>query len=59
MEIIFKEMLPNLLPFIAASLTAATAGAVLASLGLSALGLGPQNEPSIGLTIYWALHYGA
>ena len=58
-EIIFKEMLPNLLPFIAASLTGATAGAVLASLGLSALGLGPQNEPSIGLTIYWALHYGA
>ena len=31
----------------------------LASLGLSALGLGPQNEPSIGLTIFWVLHYGA
>ncbi len=59
MEIIFKEMIPNLLPFIAASLVAASAGAVLASLGLSALGLGPQNEPSIGLTIFWVLHYGA
>ena len=59
MEIIFKEMIPNLLPFIAASLVGASAGAVLASLGLSALGLGPQNEPSIGLTIFWVLHYGA
>ena len=59
MEIIFKEMIPNLLPFIAASLVGASAGAILASLGLSALGLGPQNEPSIGLTIYWVLHYGA
>ena len=59
MEIIFKEMIPNLLPFIAASLVGSSAGAVLASLGLSALGLGPQNEPSIGLTIFWVLHYGA
>ena len=59
LEIIFKEMIPNLLPFIAASLVGASAGAVLASLGLSALGLGPQNEPSIGLTIFWVLHYGA
>ena len=59
LEIIFKEMIPNLLPFIAASLVGASAGAVLASLGLSALGLGPQNEPSIGLTIFWVIHYGA
>ena len=31
-------------------------GAVLASIGLEALGLGPQNEPTIGMTIYWAHH---
>ena len=35
------------------------AAAILASIGLSALGLGPQNEASLGLTIYWAIFYGA
>lgn len=58
-KIIIREMIPNMLPFLAAGLVGATAGGVLASIGLSALGLGPQNEPSLGLTVYWALFYGA
>jgi peptide/nickel transport system permease protein len=58
-KIITRELLPNLLPFIAASLVGTIAAAILASIGLSALGLGPQNEPSLGLTIYWAIFYGA
>lgn len=57
--IVVRELLPNLLPFLAASLVGSIAAAILASIGLSALGLGPQNEPSIGLTIYWAIFYGA
>jgi peptide/nickel transport system permease protein len=57
--IVLRELLPNLLPFLAASLVGSIAAAILASIGLSALGLGPQNEPSIGLTIYWAIFYGA
>jgi peptide/nickel transport system permease protein len=57
--IIIRELMPNLLPFIAASLVGTVAAAILASIGLSALGLGPQNEPSLGLTIYWAIFYGA
>ena len=51
--------MPNLMPFVAASLVGTIAAAILASIGLSALGLGPQNEPSLGLTIYWAIFYGA
>jgi peptide/nickel transport system permease protein len=58
-SIIIRELMPNLLPFIAASLVGTIAAAILASIGLSALGLGPQNEPSLGLTIYWAIFYGA
>jgi peptide/nickel transport system permease protein len=58
-KIIVKEMIPNLLPYLAAGLVGATAAAVLASIGLSALGLGPQNEASLGLTIYWSLFYSA
>ncbi len=58
-EIIFRELLPNLLPYLAASFVSAVGAAVLASLGLEALGLGPQNEPTLGMTIFWSIYYGA
>ncbi|MDQ6671923.1 MAG: ABC transporter permease [Chloroflexota bacterium] len=57
--IIFRELMPNLVPFLAASFVGTVAAAILASIGLSSLGLGPQNEPSLGLTLYWAIFYGA
>ena len=57
LEIIARELLPNLLPYLAASFVSAVAAAVLASIGLEALGLGPQNDPTLGMTIYWALYY--
>jgi hypothetical protein len=59
LKIIIKELLPNLLPYLAANLVGAVAGAILASVGLSTLGLGPVNSPSLGLTLYWAINYGA
>ena len=55
-EIIVKEMMPNLLPYLAASLVGSTAGAVLASIGLEALGLGPIDSPTIGMTLYWVIY---
>jgi peptide/nickel transport system permease protein len=58
-QIIVRELMPNLLPYLAASFVGAVAGAVLASIGLEALGLGPQNEPTIGMTIYWAISFNA
>jgi peptide/nickel transport system permease protein len=58
-EIIFLEIMPNLLPFIAASFVGAVSAAILASVGLEALGLGPQNEPTLGMTIYWAISFNA
>ena len=58
-EIIFKELVPNLLPYLAASFVGAVSAAVLAAIGLEALGLGPQNEPTLGMTIYWARYYAA
>jgi peptide/nickel transport system permease protein len=59
LEVIVRELIPNLLPYLAASFVGAVAGAVLASIGLEALGLGPQNEPTIGMTIYWAISFNA
>ena len=59
LEVVFAELVPNLAPFIVASFVAAVAGAILLSIGLSALGLGPQNEPSLGLMADYFIRYGA
>jgi peptide/nickel transport system permease protein len=59
MEVIFKEIMPNLMPFLAAGFVGSVAAAILASIGLEALGLGPQNEPTLGMTIYWAISFNA
>ena len=56
-EIITREIVPNLLPYLAASFVGAVSAAILASIGLEALGLGPQNEPTLGMTIYWSMYY--
>ena len=57
LEIIVRELMPNLLPYLAASFVTAVGSAILATIGLEALGLGPQNEPTLGMTIYWSLYY--
>jgi peptide/nickel transport system permease protein len=46
--IIFKEILPNLLPFIAASFVGQVFNAVFASFYLAVVGLGPLREPLLG-----------
>jgi peptide/nickel transport system permease protein len=58
-EIIVQELMPNLLPYLAAGFVAATASAVLATIGLEALGLGPQSLPTLGMTIFWAISFSA
>ncbi|MCS7220790.1 MAG: ABC transporter permease [Anaerolineae bacterium] len=58
-EIIVKELMPNLLPYLAASFVGSVASAILASIGLEALGLGPMREPTLGMTIYWVIYYSA
>jgi peptide/nickel transport system permease protein len=52
-EVIIKEMLPNLFPYLAAALVNSVSAAVLASIGLEALGLGPIESPTLGMTVYW------
>jgi peptide/nickel transport system permease protein len=58
-EIIVKEMLPNLFPYLLAALVNSVSAAVLASVGLEVLGLGPIESPTIGMTIYWVLYNAA
>lgn len=57
--IVLREILPNLLPYVAASGVTTVAAAILASIGLEAIGLGPPREPTLGMTIYWMMHHSA
>jgi peptide/nickel transport system permease protein len=55
-DIMFKEMMPNLLPYLAASFIGNTAGAIITAIGLEVLGLGPQRVHSLGVTIYFSIN---
>jgi peptide/nickel transport system permease protein len=57
--IIFKEILPNLLPFIAAAFVGQVFAAVFAAFYLAVLGLGPLREPLLGNIIWAAQGQGA
>lgn len=59
LEIISRELMPNMLQWLGANFVNAFLAAVLAESGLSILGLGPQREMTLGMMIYWALSYGA
>jgi peptide/nickel transport system permease protein len=57
--LIFKEIMPNLMPFVAASFVGAVGGAILAAIGLEVLGLGAIQTQTLGVTIYWSQQYSA
>jgi peptide/nickel transport system permease protein len=57
--IIFQEILPNLLPFIAAAFVGQVFASMFASFYLAVLGLGPLREPLLGNTIWAAQSQGA
>jgi peptide/nickel transport system permease protein len=57
--IIFGEILPNLLPFIAAAFVGQVFSAVFVSFYLAVLGLGPLREPLLGNIIWAAQGQGA
>jgi peptide/nickel transport system permease protein len=58
-EIVWGELMPHLLPWLGANFVNAFIAAILAESGLSILGLGPQQDTTLGMMIYWALNYGA
>ncbi len=58
-DIMFKEMMPNLLPYLAATFTSTVSSSILAATGLEILGLGPTRIPTLGMTINNALRASA
>ena len=59
LTIIFAEIAPNLLPYLLSNFIVALSAAILASIGLEAMGLGPQNEPTLGMTVFWIMRFSA
>jgi peptide/nickel transport system permease protein len=59
LQVMFLEILPNLLSYAAASLVGAVSGAIVAAVGLQLLGLGPITTPTMGLMLQYAFQYGA
>lgn len=58
-EIIFQELLPNLLPFIGVGFASASLGSIFALVGLEVIGLGPSNTLDLGLMLNWSQTWGA
>lgn len=58
-EVIFLEMLPNLLPLIMATFVGAVSGSILISFGLQLLGLGQFDTLTLGVMLATALQSGA
>ena len=58
-EIVWRELLPHMLPWLGANFLNAFIAAILAESGLSILGLGPQDGMTLGTMIYWSLLRGA
>ncbi len=59
LEIIVRELIPHMGQWLGANFVNAFIAAVLAESGLSILGLGPQNQMTLGMMIYWALNFSA
>lgn len=55
LSIMFGEIMPNLLPYLASSFTGNVSGAILAATGLEVLGLGATRFPTLGMTIFDAI----
>ncbi len=58
-HIMFREMLPNLVPYLFGSFIANVTTSIVTAVGLEVLGLGPQRIPTLGRTIYEAINSGA
>lgn len=57
-EIIFQDILPNMLPYLGIGFATSSVGAAFALVGLTLLGLGPSGSLDLGTLISLALEWG-
>jgi peptide/nickel transport system permease protein len=58
-EVIVRELIPNLMPFIVANFVLSVSSAILASVGLEVLGLGDFSSNTLGMMIYHNIWYAS
>ena len=59
LEIIFQEILPNLLPYLGVGFANSVIVAILAEVGLDVIGLAPPGLITLGLLINWGISWGS
>lgn len=57
-QIIFGDILPNMLPYIGMSLALSASGAAFALVGLTVIGLGPSDTIELGSILFFAQSWG-
>ena len=58
-EVLFREIMPNLLPIMLASFIGAVTMGIYTVMGLEVLGLGSNVIPSLGMMIFWSQRFSA
>jgi peptide/nickel transport system permease protein len=59
LEIIFREVLPNVLSWISVIFVGAVTWAMINEVSLEVIGLGPQGVTTIGIMLFWAIQWGS
>jgi peptide/nickel transport system ATP-binding protein len=58
-EVLFREIMPNLLPLMLASFIGAVTAGIATVMALEVLGLGNNVIPSLGMMIFWSQRFSA
>jgi len=58
-EIVIREIMPNMLPFLGAYFAVVVSAAMIAEAGLELIGLGPQYTITLGIMLNWAMVHAA
>jgi peptide/nickel transport system permease protein len=58
-QVIFMEIMPNLLPYLAATFVGSVSAGILIAIGLEVIGLGSLDSNTLGTTLYWVQYYAA
>ncbi len=59
LEIVFKEIMPNILSWLGAATANSVTWAMINEVSLEVIGLGPQGVTTLGIMLYWALEWGS
>jgi len=59
LDILFRDVMPNLLPYLASTYVLSVFTTMIATVGLESLGLGVESDYSLGTILYWSTRKAA